>query len=301
MVPITHAQTVWTGPTIKFTQTTHSSSDSDTILAGKVALSRGAAQWLFNTAAGETSAGSTSPKDTMWAFGSIANFSTLKYSTFDALRNGDLASVILNKPMVVLLVNEKIYLSLTFTAWGQHGSGGFAYTRSTAGVVAPTPTVSIDSPADGIVVAAPANLTIKATATVSSGTITNVAFFAGATLLGSATAAPFSVTATNLAANTYDLTAVATAAGVSATSSVVHVTVVAPGTISSSAPAIAGTLFSFDYTANPGLSYIVEDSSDLINWVPITTNVAASTTVTFTDSSGIVAQRFYEVVLQPNP
>jgi hypothetical protein len=46
----------------------------------------------------------------------------------------------------------------------------------------PTPSVNISGPADGAVLSAPANLTIKATATVESGAVTNVAFFAGATL-----------------------------------------------------------------------------------------------------------------------
>jgi hypothetical protein len=47
----------------------------------------------------------------------------------------------------------------------------------------PTPSVTTSGPADGAVFSAPANLTIKATATVESGAVTNVAFFAGATLL----------------------------------------------------------------------------------------------------------------------
>ena len=66
---------------------------------------------------------------------------------------------------------------------------------------------------------------ISASASVSSGTVTNVAFFAGATKLGAAQVAPFSFTATGLAAGNYALTAVATAAGVSATSTVVNITV----------------------------------------------------------------------------
>jgi hypothetical protein len=392
-VPIAHAQTLWTGPNINFTQTTHSSSDSDVIVAGKVALSRGTSKWLFNTAADQTSASTSSPSDTMWAFGSISDFSTLSYSTFASLRNGDLAGVILNKPMVVHLVNENIYLSLTFTAWGQHGDGGFAYTRSTAPAAPPTPTVSITSPSNGAAFTAPANVAMTVSASVSSGTITNVAFFAGTNLLGSnqtapfnftalnlaagdysliavATAAgisatssvvsitveppaapavsitnpvgaavfaapanvaiaadatvssgivtnvtfyngaavlgsvtnsPFGIIASNLAASAYALTAVATAAGISTTSAVVNISVVSPVVVSNSLPAISGGQFSFSYTANPGLTYIVEGSSNLLNWVPLATNVASSGSVNFTDTSGLTAQGFYEVVLQPNP
>jgi plastocyanin len=165
----------------------------------------------------------------------------------------------------------------------------------------PTPTVSITNPVGGAVFSAPANLTLGATAAVSSGTVTNVAFFAGTTLLGSATASPFGITASNLAANAYGLTAVATAAGVSATSAVVNITVVSPVAVSNSLPGIAGGQFSFDYTANPGLTYVVESSSNLFNWAPIATNVASNSPVIFTDSSGLGTQRFYQVVRQPNP
>src|SRR5271169_2681379 len=45
-------------------------------------------------------------------------------------------------------------------------------------ITAPTPTVSITNPIDGAVFAAPANLAIAADAAVSSGTVTNVQFFA---------------------------------------------------------------------------------------------------------------------------
>ena len=126
----------------------------------------------------------------------------------------------------------------------------FTYKRSTAPL--PTPTVNITNPVGGAVFAAPANVKIAASASVSSGAVTNVAFFAGATALGSATVPPFGITASNLAANSYLLTAVATAAGVSATSSVVNISVVSPVAVSNSAPAIIGGQFSFDYSVNPG-------------------------------------------------
>jgi plastocyanin len=165
----------------------------------------------------------------------------------------------------------------------------------------PTPTVSITNPVGGAVFSAPANLRVGATAAVSNGTVTNVAFFAGAILLGSAAASPFGITVSNLVANPYAFTAVATAAGVSATSAVVNITVVTPVAVSNSLAGLAGGQFSFDYTANPGLTYVVKSSSNLINWLPIGTNVPSSSPVIFTDTSALGAQRFYQVVRQPNP
>jgi plastocyanin len=165
----------------------------------------------------------------------------------------------------------------------------------------PTPSVSITNPASGAVFSAPANLRLAASASVSSGTVTNVKFFNGTTSLGSVTASPFSIIASNLAANTYALTAVATAAGVSATSTVVNITVVSPVAVSNSAPQIAKALFSFNYSANVGLSYVVQDSLDLINWLPLITNVATVNSVPVTDTFLAGGQRFYRVVRQPNP
>jgi hypothetical protein len=232
--PSVPAATLWTGRNISFTQS--ASSGSDVILPGKVVLTRGGSQVLFNTAAGETVAGLSSPVDTEWAFGTLTNFSTLTYQSLESMRNGDLALLILNQPMVMHLINEDIYLSVTFTAWGQHGAGGFSYTRSTA-VVSTKPTVSITSPSDGAVFSAPASLHLTATATVSGGRVTNVSYFAGSTRLGSAIVSPFVVTGTISTPGAYDLTAVAIAAGGTSTSAVVNITVVAAPTTTITAPA----------------------------------------------------------------
>jgi plastocyanin len=168
-------------------------------------------------------------------------------------------------------------------------------------VVAPTPTVSITNPARRAVFSAPANLEIQSSANVSSGRVTNVTFFAGTTLLGSAQATPFQIAASNLAAGNYSLTAVATAGGVSFTSSVVNVSVVLPVAVSNSAPGVANGQFSFDYSANVGLTYLVQKSFDLVNWSPISTNVASSNPVNFRDSAALGRWGYYRVGRLPNP
>ena len=171
----------------------------------------------------------------------------------------------------------------------------------TVAAAKPTPTVSITNPVSGAVFSAPANLKLGATATVSSGTVTNVAFFAGATLLGAAQTNPYKVTSSSLAAGDYSLTAVATAAGVSATSAVVNISVVSPVALSNSAPTLANNQFIFNYTANPGLSYVVQNSSDLIHWVSLSTNVASSSSVAVTNALVSSNGQFYRVGLLPNP
>jgi len=93
------------------------------------------------------------------------------------------------------------------------------------------PTVSITDPTNNATFAAPTNLTINASASDSDGTVTQVQFFSGSTLLGSAMNSPYSVTWSNVAVGTYALTAVATDNdGLSATSSVVNITVTLPQT-----------------------------------------------------------------------
>ncbi len=94
------------------------------------------------------------------------------------------------------------------------------------GVIVPSTglTVSITSPANNAVVTS--NFTINVTATVSPGTMTNVAFYDGAALLGNDTSSPFSFSVNGASLGAHALTTVArSSGGNSATSSVVNITV----------------------------------------------------------------------------
>jgi len=301
------SQTIWTGPTTNFAQTSATfPPQADVLVPGSVSLTRNGNHGLYNTNVDLSGAspGLPTPSDTEWAFGDLNDFATLTYQSFDSFRNTDLSGVLLNGgPMVCHLINEGIYLSVQFTAW-PHGGGLIAYTRSTPAVVVtpPTPSVTITNPADGAVFASPANVTVSANATVSSGTVTNVLLFGNATLLGSKQTAPFTITANGLTNGPYALKAVATAAGISATSSVVNISVVTPATTSLSAvPAtVANNQFSFSYSATPGLRYEVDISSNLFNWTPLATNVATGNLVFFTNNIAGNGN-FYRVGRMPNP
>lgn len=93
------------------------------------------------------------------------------------------------------------------------------------------PTVSITSPANNASFTASASVTINATAADSDGSITKVEFFQGASLIGTDSTSPYSVTWPNVGAGSYALTAKATDNGnASTTSSPVNITVTgAPG------------------------------------------------------------------------
>ena len=88
------------------------------------------------------------------------------------------------------------------------------------------PTVSITSPTNNASFAAPATISIAATAADADGTITKVDFYRGTTLLGTSTLAPYGFTWSNVAAGTYVLTAKATDnLGSVTTSTAVNITV----------------------------------------------------------------------------
>ena len=90
------------------------------------------------------------------------------------------------------------------------------------------PTVGITSPANGAGFVAPAGIVIAADAADRDGRVSQVQFFNGASLLGTATVPPYSFAWNNVAAGNYALTAKATDDdGAVATSSTVNVTVTA--------------------------------------------------------------------------
>lgn len=83
------------------------------------------------------------------------------------------------------------------------------------------PTVTITSPTNNTILFT-SNIVLQADATDSDGTVTNVEFFEGATLLGSDSTSPFSITNTTFANGTHTITAVAhDNAGATATSAAV--------------------------------------------------------------------------------
>jgi len=238
-----HAGTVWNGPTIAFTHSAATGDLSDQWTPGVIITRATTGDGLYNSATEGGATGGVSPADTKWAIGTLAN-TNLAYGACP-LESGERPPNDVNKTYVVHLINEDIYLQLTLTAWGGQGGNGdksFSYTRSTPAVVAPTPTVTLTNPASGAVFAAPATVILGASATVSSGTVTNVQFFTNSVLLGSSLTAPFTFTANNLAAGAYALKAVATAAGISATSAVVNITLDVPPTVSITNPLNNATL-----------------------------------------------------------
>jgi predicted metal-dependent phosphoesterase TrpH len=97
-------------------------------------------------------------------------------------------------------------------------------------VLAPAfPQVFITSPASSTTFTAPATITITATASDADGSVVNVAFYQGTTLLGNITSAPYTFAWTGVPQGTYQLTAEARDNdGQETTSADVSITVNAP-------------------------------------------------------------------------
>ena len=87
------------------------------------------------------------------------------------------------------------------------------------------PTITVTTPVDGASFVAPATITIAATASDAGGSLRDVAFSANGVVLHRDTTPPFSLTLTNLPANSYALTATAVDNLGAHTSTTVRVTV----------------------------------------------------------------------------
>ena len=119
-------------------------------------------------------------------------------------------------------------------AWtGLVATGGRLDVFNAANAVAANtpPSVTITSPLAGATFTAPAAVTISANATDTTGTVTSVEFFAGATPLGIDTVSPFSIISSGMPAGSYALTAKATDnLGAVSTSSAAPITVLPDST-----------------------------------------------------------------------
>lgn len=112
-----------------------------------------------------------------------------------------------------------------------YGVGLHDHLLALAATGGPPPSVSLTGPTTGQSFTSPATISLAATATAkNSKTITKVEFYNGTTLVGTATSSPYTFNWTNVAANSYILTAKAyDSGGGSTVSAPVAVTVNAPG------------------------------------------------------------------------
>jgi beta-glucanase (GH16 family) len=175
------------------------------------------------------------------------------------------------------------------------------------------PTVSLTAPVASATFAAPASITLTATAADADGTVAKVEFFQGSTKLGEATAVPYSYTWAGVAAGAYSLTAKATDnAGATTTSAAVSITVTGTGTPPTSGGYCATTAdFAFKaetvgdnvtYTFHPlgataggnlALIYIREGATGAYPGYGMTKNAAGDFTFTKAIASGTITSIYF--------
>jgi hypothetical protein len=201
-------------------------------------------------------------------------------------------------------------------AWNNVSSGAYAlvavatdnYGQTlTSSVVNVTvdvpPTVTLTNPADGARFVAGTNISLAASASDADGTVAQVEFFSGATSLGVATSAPYSLVWTNMPSGACALTARATDnSGLVSTSAMVNIMVAGialtspANNVALTAP--ASVTISAAVTDNVGISQvqffqgatslgIVTGASYSLVWTNVTSGTYALTAVA-TDSGGLV-------------
>ena len=173
--------------------------------------------------------------------------------------------------------------SLTAVARDNAGATSTSAARSITVANNQPPTVSLTSPANGATFTAPATVAMSATASDTDGTIARVDFFAGTTLVGSATVSPYNFTWSNVSAGTYSLTAVARDdSGAATTSAARTITVSNPPNqapaVSLTAPANGAT---FTAPASITVSATASDTDGTIGKV----DFFAGTTLIGTDTT----------------
>jgi hypothetical protein len=130
---------IWDGPSISFNHANNAGVNVQDSLTPGVSLTRDITQGLINAATETAYTHNFSPQDTEWAYGSLTDYASLGFTTWEQW-NGAKPPTMVGQPAVVHLISENIYLSLTFTAWNVGPGGGFSYDRSTPSAV-PEPSV----------------------------------------------------------------------------------------------------------------------------------------------------------------
>ena len=126
--------TIWSGPRITFIKEDHADhtdpANQDAI-TDLVILTRGAQNSLFNVVV-ESAGGSATPTGTEWAKGNTDELENLEFKPLKAAANNQLKNTP-GESYVLHLIEEDIYMDVTFLSWTSGGSGGgFSYERSTS-------------------------------------------------------------------------------------------------------------------------------------------------------------------------
>ena len=144
------AQTIWNGPVMTFTKAGFAdptlAANQDRITSSTW-ITRASTEGIFNIAmeSDYNKPIHTSPLNTEWATGTLANYASLTYRSWYLWANTN-PNTTVGVQAVLHLIAENIYIGITFTAWGGASAGGsFSYQRTTAPIAAPVKLVSFSA------------------------------------------------------------------------------------------------------------------------------------------------------------
>ena len=144
------AATIWNGSKITFTKANFvdwTLPENQDQITDNVSITRADFQGIFNIQQ-ESSFSPTSPADTEWAFGTIAELESLTFQPWQTWHGRNAASIV-GQDAVLHLISEDIFIDIKFLSWtgGRENGGGFSYSRSTpsTSTTVPEPTTIIGS------------------------------------------------------------------------------------------------------------------------------------------------------------
>jgi hypothetical protein len=172
----------------------------------------------------------------------------------------------------------------TYSYFDDAGDQGTVYVTANL-----PPTVAITNPTNNATFTAPASFTFTATASDSDADgLSDVAFYVGTNLVDDVFSSPFETAVTNLAAGNYTLTVVASDNVGAVSSNSVSILVQNSGPIILTALTTTAGRFQFTATGlTTGKTNILQSSTNLMssaNWTPIATNIADSSSDSFTNA-----------------
>lgn len=184
--------------------------------------------------------------------------------------------------------------------YGYHGD----YGDSGAVIVDLPPAITITNPPDHAVLPAPATFMVGAEVSdTADDYVADVQFWLGTgdstNYLADVYGEPFVTTVSDLAAGTYQIIAVAMDSHGLLATNAVTITVGAETRIDLLSPRISGGRFLFDATGlATGKTNVLLMSSNLESWQPVATNLAASASLTVTNSLSS-SPHFYRLLQLP--
>lgn len=172
----------------------------------------------------------------------------------------------------------------TYSYFDDAGDQGTVYVTTNL-----PPAVAITNPTNNAVFTDPASFTFSADASdTDADGLSDVVFYVGTNLVDDVFSSPFETAVTNLAAGSYTLTAVAYDNVGVASSNSVSILVQNSGPVTLTA--LTATADGFQFTATgltTGKTNILQSSTNLMssaNWTPIATNIAGSSSASFTNA-----------------